>query len=123
MKKVFSLDMKYSFTQVLYFGSFCALMGYASVFLLDKGISTSVIGIVLALTSVISVFTQPMIASFADKHKKIELRTIINVVLLIAIVLSVGLYFTHQIHPLSFCSSSNSYDYYSTFIQFISFCF
>ncbi len=53
MKKVFSLDMKYSFTQVLYFGSFCALMGYASVFLLDKGISTSVIGIVLALTSVI----------------------------------------------------------------------
>lgn len=103
MKKVFSLDMKYSFTQVLYFGSFCALMGYASVFLLDKGISTSVIGIVLALTSVISVFTQPMIASFADKHKKIELRTIINVVLLIAIVLSVGLYFTHQIHAIILC--------------------
>ena len=103
MKKVLSLDMKYSFTQILYFGSFCALMGYASVFLLDKGISTSVIGVVLALTSGIAVFTQPMIASFADKNKHIELRTLINIVLIVSIVLSVGLYFTSQVQAIILC--------------------
>lgn len=93
MRRLLSLDIKYSLTQALYFGSFCALMGYASVFLLGKGFSNSVIGVVLALISMIAVFTQPMVASFADKNQHIELRKIIAFILMIAIVLSVLIYF------------------------------
>lgn len=93
MKKVLSLDIKYSLTQILYFGSFCALMGYASVFLLDKGFSNSVIGVALASVSAIAVFTQPMIASFADKNQHIELRKIIEIIMIVAIALSVLVYF------------------------------
>jgi len=93
MKRILSLDIKYSLTQVLYFGSLCALMGYASVFLLDKGFSNSIIGIALALVSFIAVFTQPMIASFADKNQHIELRRIVEIVMVVVIVASVLIYF------------------------------
>lgn len=93
MKKLLSLDLKYSAIQILYFGSYCALMGYASVYLLDHGFSNSVIGTVLALVSVIAVFTQPAIASFADKSQKIGLRQIIMAILFIAVVMSGCIYF------------------------------
>ena len=93
MKKILALDIKYSAIQALYFGSFCALMGYASVYLLNKGFSNSVIGIVLAFISAIAVFAQPTVASFADKNKHIELRKIIAVMLLVIIVLSVSMLF------------------------------
>lgn len=103
MRRILSLDIKYSLTQALYFGSFCALMGYASVFLLGKGFSNSVIGIALALISMIAVFTQPMVASFADKNQHIELRKIIAVILAIAIVLSILIYFLKEPTILLLC--------------------
>ena len=56
MKKILSLDLKYSGSQIFYFAAFCSMMGYASVFLLDKGCSNSEIGIALALANIIAVF-------------------------------------------------------------------
>lgn len=103
MKRVLSLDIKYALTQVLYFGSFCGLMGYASVYLLSKGVSNSLIGIILALVSVFSVFTQPALASFADKNKHIELRTIINSFLVVITVLSIILYMMGSVIPVILC--------------------
>ena len=89
MKKVLSLDIKYALTQILYFGAFCALMGYASVFLLDKGFSNSVIGVALAMVSIMSVFTQPALAAFADKNPQIELRQIVEIIMVVVLALSV----------------------------------
>lgn len=93
MKKVLSLDIKFSLTQILYFGAFCALMGYASVYLLDKGFTNSIIGIALALVSAIAVFAQPALAAFADKNKHIELRRIIEIIMVIIVALSLLIYF------------------------------
>ena len=45
MKKNLILDVKYSGIQIVYYGAWCALLGYASVFLIDRGFSNSVIGI------------------------------------------------------------------------------
>ena len=39
MKKNRSLNLKYAGSQIFYFAAFAAMMGYASVFLLDKGCS------------------------------------------------------------------------------------
>lgn len=103
MRKVLLLDVKYSLTQILYFGSFCGLMGYASVYLLDKGVSNSLIGVILALVSVISVFTQPALASYADKNKHIELRTIVNIFLIGATALSIVLYLMGSAIPVILC--------------------
>lgn len=103
MKRKLSLDIKYALTQILYFAGFCGLMGYASVYFLAQGISNSVIGIVLALTSVIAVFTQPMIASFADRHPRIELRKLIVFMTGLAVLLSILLYFFRGIPVLLIC--------------------
>lgn len=91
MRKILSLDIKYSGIQILYFGAFSALMGYTSVYLLDKGFSNSLIGVLLAAVSAISVFTQPTVASFADKNQHIELRKIIAVILLAAVIMSAAI--------------------------------
>lgn len=87
MRKILSLDIKFSAMQFFFFASFGALMGYASVYLLSRGISTSVIGVALASTSAIAFVCQPLMASFADKNQHIELRYIICA----ALVLSIGL--------------------------------
>lgn len=93
MKRILSLDLKYSGSQIFYFAAFCSMMGYASVYLLDKGCSNSEIGIALALANVIAVFTQPALASFVDDHQNIEIRNVIALTALIVIALSVVLYF------------------------------
>ena len=92
MKKILSLDLKYSGSQIFYFAAFCSMMGYASVFLLDKGCSNSEIGIALALANIIAVFSQPAIASFVDDHKNIEIRNVIALMALSVIILSIILY-------------------------------
>ncbi len=92
MKKNRSLNLKYAGSQIFYFAAFAAMMGYASVFLLDKGCTNSQIGIALALSSIIAVLLQPMLASFADNHKNIEMRNIITPIVLLVIALSAILY-------------------------------
>ena len=92
MKKNRSLNLKYAGSQIFYFAAFAAMMGYASVFLLDKGCSNSQIGIASALSSIIAVLLQPMLASFADNHKNIEIRNIMAPIILVVIVLSAILY-------------------------------
>ena len=103
MKRFLSLDIKFSSIQFIYFASFCSLLGYSSVFLLDRGVSNSLIGTILAAISVIAVFTQPAIAAFADKNKHIELRKIILAVMALAVILSVGIYFVKDITILMLC--------------------
>ena len=86
-----TLNITYMASQIFYFGAFAAMMGYASVYLLYKGFSNSTIGIILSLCSILAVFMQPALASFADNHKNIEIRKIINTIVAIAIILSVAL--------------------------------
>lgn len=93
MRRILSLDIKYAGSQIFYFATICAMMGYASVFLLDKGFSNSTIGIVLATCNILAVFFQPMLASFVDKHKDIELSNIICIMTAIATVIAALLYF------------------------------
>ena len=103
MKRILSLDIKYSAIQFIFFGSVCAVMGYASVYLLDQGVSNSLIGTILAAISVIVVFTQPAIAAYADKNKHIELRKIISAVMVLAVILSVATFFVKDVVVLLLC--------------------
>ena len=92
MKKIRSLDLKYAGSQVFYFAACAAIMGYASVFLLDKGCTNSQIGTALALSNIIAVVLQPMLASFVDNHKNIEMRNIVAMIVLVLVALSAIIY-------------------------------
>lgn len=91
MKKILSLDIKYSTIQVLYFGIYVSLMGYASVYLLAKGFSNSVIGIALAISSAIAILIEPVVAAFSDKNKHIELRKIVAGIVIAMAILSASI--------------------------------
>lgn len=93
MKKILSLDIKYSAIQVLYFGIYIALIGYASVYLLAKGFSNSIIGIALAISSAIAVFIQPTVATFADKNRHIEFKKIVAGFIIVMAILSASILF------------------------------
>ncbi len=93
MEKNTVLNLKYSTIQIFYFAIFSSLIGYASVYLLDKGFSNSQIGFTLAMASVCSVFLQPMVASFVDKHKSLSLNKVIITAVLLAVILSTVLLF------------------------------
>lgn len=92
MKNILKLDLKYATSQVFYYGTVCAMTGYASVYLLGKNFNNSLIGVVLALCNILAFVFQPIVASFIDKHQEIELRNIISIIVMIIIILSGILY-------------------------------
>lgn len=69
------------------------MIGYASVFLLDRGFGNTTIGIVLSISNILAVFGQPAIASYMDKTTKLSLRMLISIILVAIIVLSLILSF------------------------------
>ena len=103
MKKLSALNLKYYNIQMLYFGIYVALKGYASVYLLGKGFSNSKIGLVLALASTLAVLIQPVVASFLDKNKQIELRKVVIIFLIIMAAMSFSILFAKEGTILLLC--------------------
>lgn len=83
------LDYIHCWIQIFYFMGQCATLGFASIYLLDKGFTNTLIGTVLALSSIGSVLLQPVLASFLDKHKDISIHRLIYLAAIIVIALSV----------------------------------
>ena len=71
-------DMKRSFVNrttlvfgavhFLYWAVFCLMVTFTSVFLLDKGLSNSVIGLILGVSYLLSALLQPVVGSFFSTH-------------------------------------------------------
>ncbi len=92
-KAVSGYTIKYALAQALFWMSLCAIKGFMSVLLLDRGYSNTQIGLILAVSSTITVFMQPAVASFADKHRSIPLNRIIAFFAVIASVLAAAAVF------------------------------
>ncbi len=68
--------LRYTVINVTYFMVFCGIHAYASVFLLDKGFSNTMIGVALALANILSVIFQPFIAGLIDKQGVLTNRNV-----------------------------------------------
>ena len=79
--------------QMLYFGESIALCGYATLYMLEKGFSNSVIGITLSLINILSIFVQSAVSSFCDRHKEIDIRHVVIVILGLVFLLSLSIGF------------------------------
>ncbi len=89
----FKLNLKYSTSQILFCTTICIVIGFASVYLLYKGFSNSIIGVILALGNLISAFLQPLLAEKADKLSYKSFNGLVRWLLLINTALSLILYF------------------------------
>lgn len=92
-KKTLQINMKYAAIQGFYWMMFCSVIGYLSTYLLHNNFNNSQIGAILAISNIIAVILQPVIADFIDKQKKISILTILCCLLALILVLSIILTF------------------------------
>ncbi|TFJ77469.1 MFS transporter [Carnobacterium maltaromaticum] len=83
------LTIQYGLLQSMYWMGFCAIMGFATVFLLYKDFEGQQIGVILAVSNICAALLQPVIASFADRSKHVTLKTIISFLAFIVILLTI----------------------------------
>ncbi len=72
-----SLNGRYSVMQGSYWAIYGALFSFAAAFLLDRGFSSSLVGLVLALATLLSCCAQPFLAAAADRSPRFTLRRLI----------------------------------------------
>ena len=68
--------LRYIIINATYFAVYSGIHAYASVFLLEKGFSNTLIGITLALANILSVVFQPLVAGLIDKQGKLTNRNV-----------------------------------------------
>ncbi len=68
--------LRYIIINATYFAVYSGIHAYASVFLLEKGFSNTLIGITLALSNILSVVLQPIVAGLIDKQGKLTNRNV-----------------------------------------------
>lgn len=92
-----TLNSRYQFINVSYFAMMAAMLAFASNYLLDLGYTNSQIGIILALYSIVSLFLQPVCASFSDNHPDIPLQRFIQALLAFIMVGSLIMFVSGKI--------------------------
>ena len=101
MKRQF-WTLRYTLINVFYFAAFCTIHGFATVFLLDKGFSNTLVGITLALSNILSVIGQPVVAAIVDRSPKITNRKVLIGVAVVMLLCSLLLSFVKSNIPVIF---------------------
>lgn len=68
-----NLTLRYSVTQFTYWAASSGAASFATTYLLNKGLSSGIVGTLLAAAGLLSCLTQPVLASIADKAKRFVL--------------------------------------------------
>lgn len=95
-----SYTLHYGSVLFTYWMSYAVFVAFASFFLLESGFSNTVIGLVTALGAVIASFTQPALASLADRESAPPLRKILFILALAILALAVLILATRQAVPV-----------------------
>lgn len=87
------MTIYYTIMQIFYWAMFCVIYAFANNYLSDKGFNPSEIGIIIALSSLISVFIQPLTAKLIYRYKSITVRKALIFSLLLVLFGNLILYF------------------------------
>lgn len=80
------LNIRYTAMNAGYWGIYCALSGYAAVYLNANGFSAGQTGLLMALSNVLAALLQPVAAAKADKPGKIALKELILFIGIISMI-------------------------------------
>ncbi len=93
-----NLTLRYACINAFYWMLFAAIIGFASVYLLDHGFSNYQTGIIIAISGLVSAFIQPVAAGYADSPKSPSLKIILIVFCtIIALIGFLSLIFKAQV--------------------------
>ena len=96
MEQSKSINVRYSMLQGIYYVGFCAVIGYAAVYLGSIGMSSSLIGIVLAIANILTSIAQPVLGGFVDKSN-ISMKKVLMIMFSLCSILSVFLMFVSKV--------------------------
>ena len=65
-----NLTVRYSVAQFTYWAAAMGAAGFATTYLLGRGLSSGLIGTLLALSGILACLSQPVLASWADRSEK-----------------------------------------------------
>ena len=68
-----NLTLRYSTVQFTYWAASTGATSFATIYLLDRGLSSGIIGVLLAVSGILSCLIQPFLASAADRAEKVIL--------------------------------------------------
>ena len=86
----------YSVIQGFFWMSFAAVMGFSSVYLLGCGLTSSQVGLVLAVSGIGAFIIQPVLAGYADQPRALSLKWIVLILCGLAFLMSVLLFAVYQ---------------------------
>lgn len=89
------ITARYSLIHGSYWMAFGATYNFVTVYLLAKNYSSSSIGIIMALTNILSAVLQPVVATYADEEKKYTLKSLMMIFLALSTSLSLMLFLTN----------------------------
>lgn len=83
-KKEKNLTFSYALIQGFFWMNFVGVLGFASVYLLDMGMTNTQIGLLIAAAGMISAVLQPVIASYADSPASPPLKRMVLILCIAA---------------------------------------
>lgn len=96
LEKKENLTAGYAAVQCFYWMAFGGMVGFISVYLLDRGYTNTQIGILIAVAGTFSAILQPMLAGYADRAKSLSLKKIILITLGIQLAFGILLLATYR---------------------------
>ena len=87
------MTISYTAVQGTYWMYFSVIIAFSSVFLLSKGYTNSEIGVILAVSNILSVIIQPILADIIDRSQKVSLSLVARLVSGVLIVGTLSLVF------------------------------
>lgn len=86
------ITLQYSFIQATFWMGFAAISAFASVYLLDFGISNSAIGLIISMGALVSALSQPIVGNLVDNHPSVTLKKVLSTVGAAAVIIAMLLY-------------------------------
>ena len=78
------LQMKYNLLHILFWLISCSLNGFVAIYLKNKGLDNTLIGIVTGASCILITFISPMVSRFVENHENVTIPKMMDGLLLVS---------------------------------------
>ena len=81
------LQMQYNFLHILFWLISCSLNGFVAIYLKNKGLDNTLIGVVTGASCVLITFVSPLVTNYVQSHENITIPRMMNLLMALSSVL------------------------------------
>ena len=95
-----SFTGRYALIQGSYWINFASVLAFSSVYLLDRGLTSGQIGLIMAISGLAAAAAQPIAAGYADRPSSPSLKVLVTVTCLLATLMGAAVCAAYRHSPL-----------------------